>query len=358
MQEHLYGPAYAEHYVLGTINSPYTQLKCAAIANVVTQRAGDNARSTVVDFGGNIHGTVKQGLRGAIEARNPGVTYLPLDLIPEYFDPDFLKKIDPNIETFDDPRGIIADARDTRLSSGFADSVIVADVLEHIENPDLVLDEAHRVLSDCGQLVVVQPSLYKLDIVKPTFETIREGIEGRRSTSHVNFMNHESLKKSLERAGFKIAGIEGLSFATGFPYLLWTIPSFVPGQVGSGVESDALSFKKVKEVIGSLGTDIHAGIDEIMNNPELGTRFIDLFTRDNSVHPLSMIYEVLRMHRDFSLEGSRTRVAYMTIKEIVDREKSRFDEKKMKLVLLTLLNNNPYQYLANSVLINARKIVA
>ena len=51
----------------------------------------------------------------------------------------------------------MADARRLPFSDGAFDCVVMADVIEHIDTPDAVMGEAHRVLRKGGQIVMTTP---------------------------------------------------------------------------------------------------------------------------------------------------------------------------------------------------------
>lgn len=77
------------------------------------------------------------------------------------------------------------------------DSVILDNVLEHIENPDLILSETYRVLSNDGVLVVGVP-----------------GIKGFKADSdHKVFYDKEFMCSTLNAAGFKTKKIIYMPFA-------------------------------------------------------------------------------------------------------------------------------------------------
>ncbi|MCS7231652.1 MAG: class I SAM-dependent methyltransferase [Elusimicrobiota bacterium] len=48
------------------------------------------------------------------------------------------------------------------VEDGYYDIVIITEVLEHLENPDIVLKECYRVLKKNGKIVVTIPFLYPL----------------------------------------------------------------------------------------------------------------------------------------------------------------------------------------------------
>ncbi|MDD5459191.1 MAG: class I SAM-dependent methyltransferase [Phycisphaerae bacterium] len=83
----------------------------------------------------------------------------------------------------------------------FFDSIVMLEVLEHVENPTYVLTELHRVLSDNGQLLISVPNPYSFinilsDIVKkPETEGHIHSFTFRNLDSLFRFTNWKIEKK-------------------------------------------------------------------------------------------------------------------------------------------------------------------
>lgn len=354
MTNEIYNGAYAEKY-LDTIQNPYTQLKIATLARrIAATSSGDASRPHVVlDIGGNIHSTVTNGLRGALEKKGPSFRHVALDLDEAYFSPQFLQDKDSSVQVFPKAHGIVGDAKKMPLGDSTVDTIVLADVLEHIHEPEEVLKEAQRALRPDGIFLMVSPSLYKMDVFKNTRGDIAATVNGKRPSSHVNFFDDGLLRGLLEESDFDVSKTEGLSYATGFPYLLWQQAAYV---TGAEPTPESENFKKVTKMFNKLEPDIHAAIDTEMNKPEIGERFVTTFINDPSVHPLDMVYEILRIHPEFSTRAD-LKATYETVKPIIDQQKENFDPDHLRELVTKFLQDNPYAYLANSVLVEARKQV-
>ncbi len=79
-----------------------------------------------------------------------------------------------------------------QIESEKFDSILLSDVLEHIAEPELLINELYRILKPSGKLVVMVPFLYRLH---------EEPHDYYRYTEY-------ALKHLLEKAGFKIVKIE------------------------------------------------------------------------------------------------------------------------------------------------------
>ena len=355
-----YGKMYAEKYI-NTIKRPYTQLKNRRIASYIDQ--GISSQTTapiIVDIGGNIHGTVACGVKAAILKRRTEIYYIAVDVDKAYFDPSILYAVDPTIECYPKNKihGIVADARSTGLPNDYAHAVIIADTLEHIEEPLAVLQEANRILTKDGILVIVSPAFYKADILKVSNPALRDAIENRLSTSgHVNFFDHKKLSQLLASAGFKINYIEGLAYASALPYLLWSDPQFVPQNEHAPATKQERTFYAIRTALSQLTIEDHKKIDMAINEYDTGIAFVNRFiSASHAVYPLEMIYEVLKICPYYAIKSSTINKTYQLVSSYVNLVKDSFDNPMLKAILDDFLRNNPYQYFANSVLIQANKI--
>lgn len=76
-----------------------------------------------------------------------------------YIGVDYLETADQWYKT---RPNVYADAAKLAIDSNTADVVLLLDVLEHLKEPDLALQEIHRVLKHNGQIIMQVPYLYPL----------------------------------------------------------------------------------------------------------------------------------------------------------------------------------------------------
>ena len=96
------------------------------------------------------------------------------------------------------------------FKNDFFDIVTMTDVFEHITNPGGILNEAHRILKPNGILFIKVPNglfnLFKFRMAKLT-RTLKN-YDIFDSYEHVAHYSGNTLKKMLEKHGFKIAMIK------------------------------------------------------------------------------------------------------------------------------------------------------
>jgi SAM-dependent methyltransferase len=105
--------------------------------------------------------------------------------------------------------------------------VVLADVLEHLREPESLLAQCQKLLADDGRLVVSVPNVahwsVRLSLLFGRFTYTARGILDR---SHLRFYTLSSIVAELERAGFAIERIE----TTSPPF-----QDLIPGGGGSAV---------------------------------------------------------------------------------------------------------------------------
>ncbi len=117
------------------------------------------------------------------------------------------------------------------LRSGAADAVVLDDVIEHLVDPDALLDEIHRVLRPGGVLFLSTPNLAAwfnraalLAGTQPAFSEVSlRGIYGRPGkvvVGHLRLFTLKALRQLLAARGFEVvdeagAGYHELSGALG-----------------------------------------------------------------------------------------------------------------------------------------------
>lgn len=83
--------------------------------------------------------------------------------------------------------------------------IILADILEHLKRPDLLMQQLHRHLTDEGSVLVSIPNVAHLNmrlmILRGEFEYADMGILDR---THLRFFTHRTLRQLVEQCGFCI----------------------------------------------------------------------------------------------------------------------------------------------------------
>jgi 2-polyprenyl-3-methyl-5-hydroxy-6-metoxy-1,4-benzoquinol methylase len=95
---------------------------------------------------------------------------------------------------------VAADAEQMAFASNSFDIVLASELLEHLWNPHVFLDEAYRVLRANGHLIIEVP----------------EGKEGLRWDSHIQYFNLEDLKQ-LSSPRFTVCEVKRLKPVKGVP---------------------------------------------------------------------------------------------------------------------------------------------
>jgi len=83
------------------------------------------------------------------------------------------------------------------------DVVVMLHVIEHLQNPNVELEEIYRVLKDGGYLVVETPSFDSL-----SFKLLRHRERSIRCRGHLFFFTPSTLKLLLEKNGFQVKKLE------------------------------------------------------------------------------------------------------------------------------------------------------
>lgn len=89
------------------------------------------------------------------------------------------------------------------------DTVVAADVLEHLHEPDACLRQLHSLLTADGRLIVSIPNIAHGGVIASLlcneFEYAETGLLDR---THVHFFTRNSLGKMLHDCGFRVAHVE------------------------------------------------------------------------------------------------------------------------------------------------------
>ncbi|MDD5594673.1 MAG: class I SAM-dependent methyltransferase [Candidatus Omnitrophica bacterium] len=104
----------------------------------------------------------------------------------------------------------IESQEDLPFKKTFFDVIIFADVLEHLNRPDLVLQRATPYLKKNGYLLISLPNIafftVRLGLLFGNFAYTEHGVLDK---SHLRFFTLKSAKRLIEESGFKITQLEG-----------------------------------------------------------------------------------------------------------------------------------------------------
>lgn len=95
-----------------------------------------------------------------------------------------------------------------QYADNFFDIVVAGEIIEHIFDTDFFLEEIRRVLKPGGHLIISTPNIASLGRRLLLFFGINPIIElspnEPDSSGHIRYFTHKTLKKILEKHGFKI----------------------------------------------------------------------------------------------------------------------------------------------------------
>jgi 2-polyprenyl-3-methyl-5-hydroxy-6-metoxy-1,4-benzoquinol methylase len=107
---------------------------------------------------------------------------------------------------------VIADIETVpRLPRGMR-AVVLADVIEHLTRPRLILDAAREALDDSGLLFLSVPNVanltVRLELLAGSFTYRRRGI---LDSTHLRFYTKRSVVEEIEQAGFEVIDLRASS---------------------------------------------------------------------------------------------------------------------------------------------------
>ncbi|MBK9436395.1 MAG: class I SAM-dependent methyltransferase [Chloracidobacterium sp.] len=105
----------------------------------------------------------------------------------------------------------------TDLEGQRFDCIVFNDVLEHLVNPEIALNDSKKYLSDEGVLVASIPNIlhfYQIwSILKEQDWKYEES--GILDNTHLRFFTKKSIIRMFEEHGYKVVRIEGINLALG-----------------------------------------------------------------------------------------------------------------------------------------------
>lgn len=259
----LYGPDYAQVYIERTLNSPYTVRKNTVLAETARHLGAEN----VLDAGCNVNAIVNRPGSLRYQMEKQGIQYLGIDVSEAYFNREGsgIKNV-PEHEQFGEVRGVVGDVMQLPVRDAAMDAVVCADVLEHVPDPSRAFTELSRVLAPNGSVLIVLPSLYKLDVAD------FEYIETKRHSSHESKLAIKDWERMWEEAGLTLNTEHSrpIGIASGLSYLSWLDEAVVPERHAIGDEEHYSARSQIHKKAKGILAKYDGVIDEvILNNPAL-----------------------------------------------------------------------------------------
>ena len=87
------------------------------------------------------------------------------------------------------------------------DTIIAGELIEHLENPSAFLRGCHKVLKDCGRLLITTPNPYHWSTVIGNLFFIKSGI----TYEHINLIPFRAMIALLDRVGWKVIAVKNAS---------------------------------------------------------------------------------------------------------------------------------------------------
>jgi predicted TPR repeat methyltransferase len=107
---------------------------------------------------------------------------------------------------------VVADLETLHALPSNADAIVLADVLEHLRSPAAALTLVHRAIKSDGRLFVSVPNIanitVRLGLLFGVFEYRDRGILDH---THLRFYTKRTIRREIERAGFRILEMGGSS---------------------------------------------------------------------------------------------------------------------------------------------------
>ncbi|MBD3164435.1 methyltransferase domain-containing protein [Candidatus Woesearchaeota archaeon] len=105
-------------------------------------------------------------------------------------------------------KAILGDIESARLPKNKFDMIIAADILEHLKNPAKVLLKLRNSLKKNGKMIISVPNVAHLWIrINLLFGRFNYEKKGILDKTHLRFYTLSSIKKELDKAGFRIIKI-------------------------------------------------------------------------------------------------------------------------------------------------------
>lgn len=179
------------------------------------------AQGRILDLG--FAGEHSEAVHRELKARLPGAVVIGLDLNAD------------RVRELGLPRTVIGDAFSLPFAAGAFDALVVAEVLEHLPEPTLLLPEMARVLRPGAPLVITSPNPYELSRWLRHWLFARYPAAGgnvRRylgNHDHKGFLEPLSFCDALRRNGLEPSALRTVKFHVPFVGRLLSRPLVLAG---------------------------------------------------------------------------------------------------------------------------------
>ncbi|HYL75975.1 MAG TPA: bifunctional glycosyltransferase/class I SAM-dependent methyltransferase [Bryobacteraceae bacterium] len=123
-----------------------------------------------------------------------------------------------------------------RLKGKRFDRILLLDILEHLRNPERILEQCHDLVERNGQIVVSVPNIanihVRLQLMFGKFNYTERGLLDR---THVRFYTRKTARALLEQAGYRIVDQK---------------MAVVPIELGLGMSPKTILFKILNRILG------------------------------------------------------------------------------------------------------------
>ena len=108
---------------------------------------------------------------------------------------------------------VCGDITQLGLKAASMDCCLLLDVIEHLEKPEVVLDEIFRILRPGGTLILAFPNDRMFFLSRLLFLKLKEAFY---DPGHVRQWQPKEMRNLLQKKGFRVNGISSL------PFFFWT----------------------------------------------------------------------------------------------------------------------------------------
>ena len=118
---------------------------------------------------------------------------------------------------------VIADLERVKQLPGNVDVIVLADVLEHLRSPAHALQLVRNALSDQGRVFISVPNIANITIrVGLLFGVFEYRDRGILDHTHLRFYTKRTIRREIEKAGFRILAVRGTSVPVRLIIGRWT----------------------------------------------------------------------------------------------------------------------------------------